>query len=303
MQYISGNGFRLRDTAVTLGKFDGIHLGHQLLLRQVLGRRDLSSLLFTFDLHPGNLFSDQEIRLISTQKEKIRFLADTGLSYLIAFPFTKETAGLDPRVFIQQILVDRLGARLVVVGEDFHFGRGRSGSVELLREMAGELGFEVVSFPKLVVDGGVVSSTRIRSCIEKGEMEAAARLLGRPFSFLGTVVHGNQLGRTVGMPTANLRPGAEKLLPPNGVYAADILVEGRKYRGITNVGFKPTVGGETAPGVETWIFDFEQDLYGQEIEVQLLGFIRPERKFGSLAAVKQQVELDAQKARAWVFGC
>lgn len=301
MEYIAGTEFQLNHTAVTLGKFDGIHLGHQLLLHRILEKKELTSVMFTFDLHPCNLFSDQELRLIDTQEERIRFLERTGLAYLIAFPFTRDTAAMDPRVFVKEILVDKLGARLVVVGEDFRFGHKRAGDVELLSDLSGKYGFEVVSYPKLIEDGGVVSSTRIRSLIEAGRMEEAAALLGRPFSFLGLVIHGNKLGRTVGMPTANLRPEPGKLLPPDGVYVADIRMDGkeRTYRGITNVGYKPTVGGETVPGVETWIFDFEGDLYGRELEVRLLSFVRPERKFESLQAVRAQVEHDARTAREY----
>ena len=303
MEYIAGEACKtkghLEQTAVTLGKFDGIHLGHQRLLAHILGQPGLSSVLFTFDLHPGNLFSDQEIKLIETQRERMHYLEKTGLDVLMAYPFTKETAAMEPLQFVRQILAGQLGAKRVVVGEDFCFGHRRAGTVALLAELAEEYGYELIVCPKVIREGGVVSSTRIRSLIEQGSMEEAARLLGRPFSVEGTVIRGNRLGHTVGMPTANIRPEETKLLPPNGVYVADVTIRQRTYRGITNIGYKPTIGGETAPGVETWIFDFTEDIYGEEIKVELLQFVRPERKFASLEAVKAQVEQDARQARAW----
>ncbi len=303
MEYIAGEACKIKghleQTAVTLGKFDGIHLGHQRLLAHILGQPGLSSVLFTFDLHPGNLFSDQEIKLIETQRERMHYLEKTGLDVLMAYPFTKETAAMEPIQFVRQILAGQLGAKRVVVGEDFCFGHHRAGTVALLADLAEEYGYELIVCPKVIQAGGVVSSTRIRSLIEQGSMEEAARLLGRPFSVEGTVIRGNRLGHTVGMPTANIRPEETKLLPPNGVYVADVTIRQQTYRGITNIGYKPTIGGETAPGVETWIFDFTEDIYGEEIKVELLQFVRPEKKFASLEAVKAQVEQDARQARAW----
>ncbi|MCI8625698.1 MAG: bifunctional riboflavin kinase/FAD synthetase [Lachnospiraceae bacterium] len=303
MEYLAGTACKTElcrtNTAVTLGKFDGIHLGHQRLLAHILGQSGLTSVMFTFDLHPGNLFSDQEIKLIETQQERIHYLEQTGLDVLIAYPFTKETASMEARQFVRQILSGQLGARRIVVGEDFCFGRHRLGTVALLQEMAEECGYELIVCPKVIRAGKAVSSTRIRSLIEEGRMEEVSELLGRPFSVEGTVINGNRLGHTVGMPTANLRPEETKLLPPNGVYVADFTVKKKTYRGITNIGYKPTIGGETAPGVETWIFDFDEDIYGQEVKVELLQFVRPERKFASLEAVKAQVEQDAGYARAW----
>lgn len=299
MKYIEGTDFKLENTAVTLGKFDGIHLGHQLLLNTIWEREDLTSVMFTFDLHPGNLFSDQEIKLLLTPEERIQFLKETKLSCLIAYPFTRETASMDPEFFVRRILQEQLGAKLVVVGEDFHFGHKRAGDVALLQKLSAECGFEVIACPKVVCEGDVVGSTRIRALLQEGRMEEVNHLLGRPFSVTGTVVHGNQLGRTVGMPTANICPDDRKILPPNGVYVSDVYFDGRKYRGITNIGYKPTVGGEEKPGVETWILDFEGDLYDRELKVELLHFVRPERKFDSLAEVKQQVEQDAVVAKEY----
>lgn len=300
MKYLAGKEFQLTRTAVTLGKFDGVHLGHQLLLQHILERRDLQSVMFTFDLHPGNLFSEQEIKLTCTRNEQIHYLESKGLDVLIAFPFTKETASMEPRDFVMEILKEQLDARLIVVGEDFRFGKNRSGDVALLQAMSKECGFEVISCPKVFYQGQAVSSTRIRELIQMGSMEEAAELLGRPYVIEGTVIHGNYLGHTVGMPTANVRPAMEKLLPPNGVYVADFTVDDKTYRGVTNLGYKPTIGGETVPGTETWIFDFKKDIYDKEVRVELLHFLRPERKFASLEEVKEQVDLDAEAARSYI---
>ena len=299
MRYLKGKDILLTDTAVTLGKFDGFHLGHRELLDDVIKAEGLTSVVFTFDLNPHNLFSEREIKLIDTNDERSLLLSSTGLDYLIDYPFTKETADTEPEAFVRNVLAGQLGVKHIAVGRDFTFGKGGRGNVELLSKLSSKYGFTLKVYDKLCADGGVISSTRIRECIERGEMEEAARLLGRPYWITGEIIHGNAIGRTVGMPTIHQRPDDTKLLPPFGVYVSDTLIDGKLYRGITNIGLKPTVGTETRPGVETWLFDFDRDVYGEFAIVNILSFVRHEKKFNSVDEVKTQVMKDAEKARAW----
>ena len=297
MQILSGMDIKLTNTAVTLGKFDGIHRGHKMLLDRIIAEKDLTSVMFTFDMHPRNLFSEEGISLIETEEERERYLKNTGLDYLVLFPFTKETASMEPEEFIREILAGKLGAKLVVVGTDFRFGKNRSGDTETLKEFSSKYGFETVVYDKLFIEGIEVSSTEVRKAVTEGDVSLAGKLLGRPYSIFGTVIRGRSLGHTVGMPTANQALPAEKLIPPYGVYATDVCIDDRIFRGVTNIGVKPTVGAEPAPLAETLILDFDGDLYGKQIELRLLKFLRPERKMASLEEVKDQVEKDAYAAR------
>lgn len=296
MDYIKGNQFKLENTSVTFGKFDGIHLGHRELIRYVQEDERLKSVLFTFDLNPLNLFSDKEIKLVYTNEERQRLLSDSGLAYLIDFPFSKEIADMRAKDFIFDIIHKQLGAKRIVVGTDFRFGKGREGDVALLEKYQTECGYKLIAVSKLESEGREISSTAVRKYIQNGEIEKANYLLGKPFFIAETIIHGRKLGHTVGMPTINQRPSSTKLLPPYGVYASITFLEGKFYKGITNIGVKPTVG-EDFPGVETWLFDFNQNVYGKTATVYLLSFIRPEVKFSSLDELKKQVDRDVKKAK------
>ena len=213
----------------------------------------------------------------------------------VLFPFREETKSMTPEAFIQEILVERMDAKLICVGEDFRFGCGRRGNVEMLDEYASKYGYELCVFPKICEDGEVISSTRIRRELAEGKIETANRLLGDPYFVSGEVVHGNALGRTIGMPTANLVPGSQKLLPVYGVYASRVEVDGKIYAGVTNVGVKPTVGASQA-NVETTLLHFDGDLYGKQMKVYFLYFLRPEQRFESLDALKAQMAYDKKRA-------
>lgn len=297
MQYIKGKSFQCGQSAVTLGKFDGIHQGHQLLLEAILADPSLTSVLFTFDLNPANLFSEREIRQILTNEERAWLLQETPLDLLIDYPFTMETANTSADTFLKTVLIDQLHAKKIVIGEDFCFGKNREGNAAFLAEHAGTYGYELTVLPKKTYLGEVISSTRIKDELEKGNMKAVREMLGRPYFLYGEIVHGNHLGNTVGMPTINQIIPAEKAVPPYGVYAANIRLEGKTYQGITNIGVKPTIEGSRKAGAETWIFDFDGDVYGESAAVSLIHFIRPEQKFQSLAEVKAQVDLDVREAR------
>lgn len=298
-QILNTEEFCLKDSAVCLGKFDGIHRGHRLLIEEIQKYKNqkLQAVVFTFALHPYTLFSKGEAKLIDTTREKIEKLESLGVDVLVSYPFTKETAAMEPEDFIKEVLVKKLDAKVVVVGKDFHFGYQRKGNVTLLRKYAAEYGYKVVSLEKIQEDKHVISSTRVRHEIKSGNMKKVTRLLGEPYSILGEVIHGKQLGRTIGMPTINQEIEDAKIIPPKGVYVSKVVLPEGDYRGVTNIGNKPTVSGEHKLGVETHIIDYEGDLYGKTVKVSLYEFVRSEQKFSSLEELKLQMHQDMEYAK------
>lgn len=293
MEIIKGLDFKIENSAVSLGKFDGFHRGHRLLLDRILAQKELHSTVFTFD----GILKDKQIYL---ETEKRMLLERLGVEREVIFPFCEETKIMAPEVFIREILVKRMDAKLICVGEDFHFGKDRRGDVDMLSKYAPQYGYELCVFPKIKEDGEVISSTRIRGELAQGRIEKANCLLGDPYFVRGEVVHGNALGRTIGMPTANLLPGEQKLLPAYGVYATRVEADGKIYGGVTNVGVKPTIGADRA-NVETTLLHFDGDLYGKQITVYFLEFLRPEQRFDSLEELKAQMSRDKAKAeKIWV---
>lgn len=283
-------------SAVTLGKFDGIHRGHQKLVRRVVeaGSQGMQSVVFTFDMFPVTVVTGRIQKTIVTNEERKMNLEGMGVDCLIEYLFTPEISHMAPERFIKEVLVDRLNARLVVVGPDFHFGYRRAGDCELLLRYASEYGYRVEIESKLRDDKREISSTYIREQLAQGHIEKANELLGYPYFIHGKVLHGKSLGRTLGLPTINLAPPESKLLPPNGVYVSETTIEGRLYQGITNIGRKPTVGEDNPVGVETHLFDCSADLYGKTADVRLYHFCRPERKMGSVEELRQTIENDVQ---------
>lgn len=295
MEYIAGiTEFKLKNSAVTLGKFDGLHLGHQHLMKQVIEskKQGYQAVMFSFLFHPENLFQKKEFELIYTEEEKLRRLRQTGMDVLVSYPFTEETKSIEPEDFIRDILVEKLGTKLIVVGKDFRFGHNRRGDIHLLKELESKYGYRLIACDKQRLHHTIISSTIIRKQLAEGDMEAANAMLGQPYSIYGKVLHGRKIGRTLGMPTTNLIPTENKLLPPSGVYASRTWIDGKQHPGVTSIGYKPTVGGEKSKGVETYLFDFDQDLYGKEIEVEILHFFRPELKFDSLEELKLKMQED-----------
>ena len=295
MEYITGNtDFKLNNSAVTLGKFDGIHLGHQYLIDQVISYKEqgYTSVMFSFLYHPYNLFSDKEFEQIYTQEEKVAKLSHTGLDVLVAYPFTQKTRSIEPEDFIKEILVEKLDAKIIVVGIDFRFGHNRRGDITLLQQYADTYGYKVIACEKRKWQDHIISSSAIRTELKNGNMEAVNAMLGQPYMIRGEVLHGRRIGRTIGMPTTNITPPTNKLLPPCGVYPSRTWIGQNYYYGVTNIGYKPTVGAETRKGVETYLFDFDEDLYGKVIEVELFAYERPEIKFATLEELKKQMEED-----------
>ena len=253
------------DSVVTLGKFDGLHRGHMLLIRRVLaiGRTEgLETVVFTFDVPPQSKVQHVKPHQLLTNEERRARLEQLGMDCLVECPFVDEVMHMTPEAFIKEILVDKLHAKKVVVGKDFGFGYKRSGTAEMLKEMGQSLGFETEIIEKAEENGREISSTWAREELEQGNMEAVSGLLGYDYAVHGEIVHGHALGRTIGVPTINQIPPAEKLLPPFGVYVSEVKIEGKIYYGITNIGVKPTVQ-EKFTGVETNLFDCSEDLYGK----------------------------------------
>ena len=287
MQYIKGlDAFDGRNqTAVTLGKFDGLHRGHQKLLNRIIKyaqKEDCDSVVCAFDMDRDCLMTNEERRA---------FLEDK-VDYLIEIPFTREMMEMEAEKFIDEILHKKLHASYIVVGTDFNFGHEKRGNHQMLEKYAAKYGYTVDVVEKAYYKDREISSTYIREALGKGEMELAKDLLGYPYFVSGEVLHGRHMGGRLLFPTTNLIPTTRKLLPPNGVYVSRThLEDGRILGGMTNIGYKPTVG-EKFRGVETYLYDVDEDLYGADIRVELLHFIRPERKFESLDALREQMEKD-----------
>ena len=288
-----------KETAVAIGKFDGVHMGHRALLREILEqkRQGFASCVFTFDPTPSVLFGLSDGKELSTREEKRSIFAGMGVDVLIEFPLTLETAAISPKRFVEKILVEGMKTKFIVAGTDVSFGSRGAGNAELLERMAPDCGFSVKTIDKISIDGIEVSSTYIRELIEKGCMEQAEKMLGEPYSLRGRVVHGNRIGRTLGFPTVNLLPEESKLLPPNGVYSSRIKVEDCIYDGITNIGYKPTVASERIMGVESYLYDFREEIYDKEITVYLKSFIRPEMQFANLEELRTQLQKDILEGR------
>ena len=294
--------FRIgQETAVAIGKFDGFHRGHQKLLNRIKEQKErgLASVVFTFVPSPAAFFSKEPEQDLTTIEEKRKIFEEAGVDYLIEYPFYQEIADMDPEIYISKVLVEQLNAKCIVAGEDVSFGKKGLGDCRLLKEKAMQYGYEVVIIDKVLYKGKEVSSTYVREAVRQGDMELADQLLGQPYHVGGTIVHGRHLGSSLGMPTVNIVPPEQKLLPPNGVYFSYIKMNGNTYQGITNIGTKPTVSGEAVMGVETYIYDFSRDVYGQEAEVYLLHYKRPEMRFDGIEALKAQMETDISKGRAY----
>ena len=285
-------------SAVALGKFDGIHLGHRRLLERVLEqkRQGLWTVVFTFDTSAASFFGG-ETKELSTREEKRAVFSRLGIDVLIEFPLNRETAATEPTDFVARYLAGQMRTAYLCAGPDISFGKGGAGDYALLEAYAGTYGYQVELIDKVRVDGEEASSTRVRRAVRAGEMEEVTAMLGAPYRVSGKVVHGRQLGRKLGMPTANLLPDERKLLPPNGVYYSRAEVGEKTYRGISNVGYKPTVSEEQIMGVETYLYDFEGEVYDRDMTVELLAFRRQEQAFASVEALRRQIEADVEAGR------
>jgi riboflavin kinase/FMN adenylyltransferase len=312
MQIISGTtDFHIPvPTAVAVGKFDGIHKGHQKLIKEIIAQKKhgLSTCCFTFEPSPGIFFGSADKGELTTGEEKRRlFAAYKEIDYLVEFPLTRETAAIDPMEFVTNILKEKLQTRFLAVGADFTFGKGGAGNVSLLREVADKESFQVTVIEKECYQGREISSTWVRAAAIRGDMELAAHLLGMPYCILGTIEEGQHLGRTIGFPTINCRPVTGKLLPPRGVYFTEAVAavgdETHIIPAVSNIGTKPTVSDRDKLVIETHLNlspggqrTIDAIPFTKEITLRLLHYHRPEYKFGNLEVLKAQIADDV-KAR------
>ena len=288
----------LAPSVVVIGNFDGVHLGHQAVLRQARALADARSLrcvVLTFDPHPSEVLGRGAPPRLTTLPRRIELLRQHGANDVAVEPFTMELAGWSPERFAEELLASHLSARAVVVGETFRFGHNRAGDFATLAALGRSLGFDAVAAEVAGDAEGPFSSTRIRDAVAAGDLGRAAAILGRPHTLSGVVEHGDARGRTLGFPTANLG-GVEEMLPPHGVYAVRVAGPAGRTGGVMNVGVRPTVGG-SALRIEVHLFDVDQDLYGQTLQVDIVARLRGEQKFAGLDALRAQIAKDAENAR------
>lgn len=290
---------RFTNSIITLGNFDGLHLGHQELIKTIIRRAEETgglSMVVTFRPHPLKILAPEKCPpLISIYEEKILLLEKLGIDVLVKIPFTVDFSAMEPRDFVKDVLCDLLGAREIFVGYNYRFGKGRKGNILMLRDLGKEFGFSVREVEQVSLDGEVISSTRIRQLLKNGEVEHAAKLLGRPYAICGIVVKGDGRGRGLGFPTANIA-SKHAIIPGSGVYAARLFVRDRHYDGVVNIGMRPTFDAKSL-AVEVHIFDFDEDIYGEEITVYFIRKIREEKKFRNAEALIGQIQADIAIAK------
>ena len=285
---------------VTIGNFDGVHLGHQMLFSEVVTKAHQlggTSIALTFDPHPLKVLRPESIRLISTIEQKVELIERSGIDVLIVIPFDKEFAKTTADRFVDEILIKTIGVRELIVGYDYAFGRGRQGNIDYLKARGREEGFPVTVVEAHYENNMLVSSTKIRELVSLGRMRDVRTLLGRYYQIRGEVQLGRQRGgRVLGFPTANLQISEEDLCPKRGVYVTQVIYDGKCYGGVSNIGYNPTFG-ENRLVAETHIFDFDDDIYGKPIKINLLKHLRGERKFSGPEELAKQIHLDIRVAR------
>lgn len=288
----------LKNTIVTIGTFDGVHLGHQKIIQKLIElkkQKGGETLLFTFHPHPRKiLFPNQtDLKLITTTQEKCELLRQFGIDNVLIFPFTMEFSRMSAEDYISKIISHTLKTKLIVIGYDHRFGSNREGNINTLREVAEKYHFEVEEISAHEINELNVSSTKIRKALEEGDIETANTFLGYTFFISGTVVSGKQLGRTIGYPTANIFiEDKSKIIPKNGVYAVNIIVLNKVYQGMLNIGYNPTTDSDSAQKIEVNIFDFNENIYNQTIKIEFIKHLRNEVKFANLDELKNQLASD-----------
>jgi riboflavin kinase / FMN adenylyltransferase len=289
---------------VTIGTFDGVHLGHQLILeqlKQAAARIGGETVIITFHPHPRKVVAtNQPIYLINTIEEKIELLDKRGIDHLVVVPFTAEFSQQTPEDYIEKFLVRRFHPHTIIIGYDHRFGQGRKGDYKLFEVLSPVYGYNLLEIPAQVINESTVSSTRIREAVLKGDVTAAHALLGYDFFFEGLVIHGKKLGRALGYPTANLDiENEEKLVPGNGIYVVDVELEGKMYGGMMSIGVRPTIG-VTERTIEVNIFEFDKDIYGQRLRVYVKKYLREEMKFNDLEELKEQLAVDKKNSLSFL---
>ena len=286
---------------LAIGVFDGVHLGHQAVIStstQHARAANGTPVVVTFDPHPEKILRPAAApHLLTATRHKIGLIRNLGVGQLLIITFDKQFAATEPEDFAQQLAKHSKPLREICVGHEWSFGKNRRGNLELLKKLGAQSGFDVVGIPPVTVNGELVSSTTIRRAVEGGDLAKAAAMLGREYTVLGTVVRGDDLGRKIGFPTANLSAHNEQF-PPNGVYLAEAILDGVVYRGVINLGYRPTVSrGKSERTLEIHLLDFERKIYGKDLEVRFMRYLRPEKKFESVEALARQIDLDVKQAR------
>ena len=286
---------------LAIGVFDGVHLGHQAVISTSTshaGSADGTPVVITFDPHPLKVLRPRNApHLLTATQHKIALIRDLGVEHLLVINFDKKFAATPPENFIEQLVIHSRPLREICVGHEWSFGKDRRGNLDLLKKLGAQFDFDVVGIPPVKVNGAVVSSTAIRQAVEKGDFAKAAAMLGRDYTVLGTVKAGDKLGKKLGYPTANLSAHSEQF-PPNGVYLVEARIQGVFYHGVVNLGYRPTISsGKSERVLEIYLLDFDRDIYGENVEVRFVRYLRPERKFDSLEALVGQIELDVRQAR------
>jgi riboflavin kinase / FMN adenylyltransferase len=296
------NKENISGAALTIGSFDGVHRGHGFLLNQLRNLAPNSpQVVITFDPHPAAVLSPDPVARLFSQTDQIAIFEAMGIDYLYYLPFNSRVAELSAEEFAQKTIFDLFRPMVILVGYDFAFGKNRTGDYALLKKIARDRNAVAVQSEPFKVEGNIVSSTRIRQLIKVGDVTEAAKLLGRPFYLEGVVVSGRKLGRTIGVPTANLSSfDANQIVPCQGVYMCTVKIDHNSYFSLTNVGTNPTVTAELSTKIETYILDFDQELYGRTIKVEFLEKIRDEMTFDSLDSLKKEINNDIQWARNYI---
>lgn len=289
-----------RNTVLTLGTFDGIHLGHQQIISSVVEKANqngMRSFVITFDPHPRKVLSkDEKVYLLSSLNEKIEIFSKLGVENLFVIDFTKEFSQQSAEEFIKKYLVNGIGLTEIVVGYDHHFGRGRGGNADTLTAIGNELNFNTTIIPSFVIEERIISSTKIRNALMDGNVSLTAKMLGRYYNFSGTVVGGDKRGRELGYPTANIEPELkEKLLPLIGIYAVRVTVNNEKYNGLLSIGRRPTFYEDGEVVSEVYIYDFDEQIYGERLTIELVERLRGEEKFNSTDELIAQMNKDRDK--------
>jgi riboflavin kinase/FMN adenylyltransferase len=289
------------NTVVTIGTFDGVHLGHQKILRETAKKATEyggRNFLITFHPHPRTVVSkNYKMKLLTTTEEKVKLLERYGIQNVYVINFTKEFAALSSEDFVREIICGKIGAKHLVIGYDHKFGKDRKGNEQLLQELGEKFDFDVSSVPPVEMDGEIISSTLIRRNLLAGKVQKANRMLGREYSIEGKVVKGSMRGRTLGFPTANIEiDSAEKLIPSNGVYVVKLKIREEIKFGMLNIGFRPTFGDGEELFIEVHIFDFDEEIYNFKLRIEFLEYLRPEIKFGNKEELIRQINKDKEEA-------
>jgi riboflavin kinase / FMN adenylyltransferase len=291
---------RFHNAVITIGTFDGVHTGHKAILREVVNHAKIVggvSVLLTFEPHPRKLlFPDQPLGIITPLHQKLQLITEAGIEHIVVVPFTREFSRLTAQEYIEHFIVDIFHPHSIIIGYDHRFGHDRKGDLQLMEQYAALHQYELIEIPAQLIDEAAVSSTKIRQALNEGRVEDANHMLGRNYSLCGKVIHGNKLGRTLGYPTANLHPlEPEQIIPAIGIYAIQAAHNRERFNGMLSIGYNPTVTDKRELRIEANLFDFDRDIYGDELELFFLKKIRDEQKFDSLEALKEQLHRDKEE--------